>query len=213
MREIERRLTAENSMACPVFAPSDSQRRLSVHCSVAFFGTFSPLRSMTHLLRRHLHLGLRHLGDLDHGVVRAVGRSLEGDVVPGGHGGVALRERQPERLRRGLPDGRRGVRVEDGGDVARPEGGAAAERVRRGGGEGQEVQRREELHGWGRGGGEALGMGNVPTDRGRQARRAKCQWPHQGASRCCACSPLLASALIFCHESRTASLVDLSLPE
>ena len=71
-------------------------------------------------LRRDLHLRLGHLGDLDHGVVRALGRRrLEGDVVPGGDrriGGSPLPaggEGESEGFGRLLPHGRRRVGVQD----------------------------------------------------------------------------------------------------
>mmetsp|Transcript_27018 Transcript_27018/g.46077 ORF Transcript_27018/g.46077 Transcript_27018/m.46077 type:complete len:267 (-) Transcript_27018:55-855(-) len=98
-----------------------------------------------------LHLGLGHFGDFNDGIVGSIRGSLEGDVVPGGDGGIALVEGKTEGFGGGLAGGGGGVAVEDGGG---DDAGGADDRCGlgapcrgAGGGEGQESEWGEELHG------------------------------------------------------------------
>jgi len=103
--------------------------------------------------RGDFHFGLRHLGDFDDGIVCAIGRSLERNIVPGGDGRIALAERKAETFRRSLAGGGRGVAVEDGrgnradgADGREGSGGGGGPCRGRGGGEGQEGDGGEEFH-------------------------------------------------------------------
>ena len=72
----------------------------------------------------HFHLGFGHFGDLDDGVVRALGLAVEGDVVPGRDGGIALVEGDAEGFCGSLAGCGGGVGMEDGGRADEAAGGA-----------------------------------------------------------------------------------------
>mmetsp|Transcript_10796 Transcript_10796/g.16458 ORF Transcript_10796/g.16458 Transcript_10796/m.16458 type:complete len:292 (+) Transcript_10796:96-971(+) len=83
---------------------------------IAKLSLFHVLRDgVVGFLGGYLHLGLGHFGNFNDGVVGALGISLEGDVVPGGNGGVTLGEGKAEGFRGGFSGGFGGVPVEDGG--------------------------------------------------------------------------------------------------
>ena len=94
-----------------------------------------------------LHFGLGHFGDFNDGIEGSLGGSIEGNVVPGGDGGVTLAECEAEGFGVGFSLDGGGVRVEDGGGdgaVVRAKGdrgaGCAPCRGGGGGGEGQESE-------------------------------------------------------------------------
>mmetsp|Transcript_31072 Transcript_31072/g.56376 ORF Transcript_31072/g.56376 Transcript_31072/m.56376 type:complete len:264 (+) Transcript_31072:262-1053(+) len=104
--------------------------------------------------RGDLHFGLGHFWDFNDGIVGSIGGSLEGDIMPGGDGGLALAEGKAERFGVGLSGGVSGVAVEDGGgdgaggtDGREGSGRGGAPCRGCGGGEGQEGDGGEELHG------------------------------------------------------------------
>mmetsp|Transcript_24469 Transcript_24469/g.50376 ORF Transcript_24469/g.50376 Transcript_24469/m.50376 type:complete len:255 (+) Transcript_24469:389-1153(+) len=103
---------------------------------VAKFSLFDILGDgVVFLLGGHLHFGFGHLGDFDDGVVGSLRGAVEGDVVPGGDGGVAGGEGEAEGLGGFFAGGGGDVGVEDGGgERAGGEGGGGAEGEGGGGG-------------------------------------------------------------------------------